>query len=150
MSLEPTSTETTEPREAATAKESPSFGDILRRERTLRGIEIREVALGTRIAPRHLEALEKNDFEALPGGAYTKGFLRAYALYIGLDPEEMVNHYVYEISCRRTAPEPEAPPRAAPSGSWRRTAYLAAIMLAVIAIVAAAFWWFTRGAGTTA
>ena len=89
-------------------REAPSFGEVLRRERQLRSITLREVAEGTKISIRHLEALERNDFGALPGGAFSKGFLRAYATFIGLDPEEMVNHYLFEIAQRRTAPEPEA------------------------------------------
>jgi cytoskeletal protein RodZ len=88
-------------------QKAPSFGEILQRERRLRGIAMREISDATKISIRHLEALERNDFDALPGGAFNKGFLRAYASFIGLDPEEMVNHYLFEISRQRLRPEPE-------------------------------------------
>ena len=82
-------------------RESLSFGEVLQRERQLRGLTLREAAHATKVSTRYLEALEHNDFDTLPGGVYNKGFLRVYAQFIGLDPEEMVNYYLYEISQRQ-------------------------------------------------
>jgi cytoskeletal protein RodZ len=75
-----------------------SFGEELRRERELREISLREVAEATKINLRYLEALERNEFEHLPGGVFNKGFVRAYAQFIGVDPEAMVNAYLLEQS----------------------------------------------------
>ncbi len=127
--------------------EAPSFGDVLRRERQLRDISLREVAEGTKISIRHLEALERNDFGALPGGAFSKGFLRAYATFIGLDPEEMVNHYLYELARRRSEPEPEAgeAPESRRRRRQRRLVLLAAGVL-ILAAVALVLWWGRQGA----
>ncbi len=74
-----------------------SFGEILRRERELRRISLREVNEATKINIRYLEALERNEFTYLPAGAFTRGFIRAYARYIGLDEAEMINAYLYEL-----------------------------------------------------
>jgi len=78
----------------------PSFGEELRRERELRGISLREVSESTKISLRYLEALERNQFESLPGGVFTKGFVKAYAQFIGLDPEGTVNAYLLERRSR--------------------------------------------------
>lgn len=75
-----------------------SFGETLRRERELRGIELREVSDATKIPLRYLEALERNDFTFLPGGVHTRNFVRLCSQYIGADDNEMVNAYLYEIN----------------------------------------------------
>ena len=73
-----------------------TFGEELRRERKLRGFRLREVADATKVNLRYLEALEGNDFEHLPGGVFNRGFVRAYAQFIGVDPDGMVNAYLLE------------------------------------------------------
>lgn len=73
-----------------------SFGEELRRERELRQVSLREVAEATKINLRYLEALEKNNFEHLPGGVFNRGFVRAYSQFIGIDPDAMVNAYRLE------------------------------------------------------
>lgn len=77
-----------------------SFGETLKRERELREISLREISDATKINIRYLEALEQNRFESLPGGLFNKGFIRAYATYIGVDSESMVNSYLQEITAR--------------------------------------------------
>ena len=73
-----------------------SFGEELRRERELRQISLREVSESTKISLRHLEALERNEFQGLPGGVFNRGFVRAYAQFIGVDPDAMVNAYLLQ------------------------------------------------------
>ena len=73
-----------------------TFGEELKRERNLRGFRLREIADATKINMRYLEALEGNDFEHLPGGVFNRGFVRAYAQFIGVDPDAMVNAYLLE------------------------------------------------------
>lgn len=79
-----------------------SFGDELRRERELREISLREIAESTKISLRYLQALEGNRFEELPGGVFNRGFVRAYAQFIGVDDEAMVNAYLLEEQARAT------------------------------------------------
>ncbi|MDH3628569.1 MAG: helix-turn-helix domain-containing protein [Acidobacteriota bacterium] len=74
----------------------PSFGEELRRERELRQISLREVAEATKISLRHLEALERNEFRQLPGGVFNRGFVRAYAEFIGVSADDMVNAYLMQ------------------------------------------------------
>ena len=70
------------------------FGEKLRRERELRGITLEEVAVATKIGTRNLRALEEDKFSQLPGGIFNKGFVRAYARYVGIDEEQAVGDYI--------------------------------------------------------
>ncbi len=70
-----------------------SFGEFLRRERELRHIELNEIAKITRIKKSYLQAIETDNYEELPDIAFVKGFIRAYCNYIGLEPEQTVNHF---------------------------------------------------------
>ena len=71
-----------------------SFGAWLRQQRELRGISIHEIARFSKISLRYLEALEASRFSVLPAPVFAKGFLRQYASYVGLDPDEVVNYYI--------------------------------------------------------
>jgi cytoskeleton protein RodZ len=71
-----------------------SFGNKLKREREMRGVTLDEISESTKIARRHLEALETEDFGSLPGGVFNKGFVRAYARFIGIDEDQAAADYV--------------------------------------------------------
>ena len=75
--------------------ELASFGEELRREREIRGISVKEIADATKISKRFLEAIERNDHKTLPAPVFTRGFVREYARYLGLNVVEMVNRYNY-------------------------------------------------------
>ena len=70
-----------------------SFGESLRREREMRGVSLEEICATTKINLRFLQALEAEDFAKLPGGIFTRSFLRAYADYLGLDTERILAEY---------------------------------------------------------
>src|SRR5690348_7481497 len=65
----------------------------MRREREMRGVSLEEIAESTKIGTRSLRALEEEDFERLPGGIFNKGFVRAYARFLGLDEEQAVSDF---------------------------------------------------------
>ncbi|UCF80868.1 MAG: helix-turn-helix domain-containing protein [Acidobacteriota bacterium] len=67
-----------------------SFGEALRREREARGVSLEEIARKTRISRRHLEALEQERFESLPGRVFAKGFVRAYCECIGANAADFL------------------------------------------------------------
>jgi cytoskeleton protein RodZ len=69
------------------------FGLHLKQARERRGISLRQIASATKISTVALEALERGDFSRLPGGIFSRAFVRAYALEVGLDPEETVRQY---------------------------------------------------------
>jgi cytoskeleton protein RodZ len=82
-----------------------SFGENLRRERELRAISIQEISAATKIGTRILIALEEEDFDKLPGGIFNKGFVRAYARFVGLDEEKAIADYAE--AARSRIPEQE-------------------------------------------
>jgi cytoskeletal protein RodZ len=82
-----------EPQPQGSSSELASFGEELRREREIRGISLKEIADATKISKRFLEAIERNDHRTLPAPVFTRGFVREYARYVGLNAEDMVNRY---------------------------------------------------------
>ena len=72
------------------------LGDALRQQREQLGVTLEQAAEDTRIRGKFLQAIESGDYQSLPGTVYTKGFLRNYAGYLNLDPEEMVALYTGE------------------------------------------------------
>ncbi|HUU12660.1 MAG TPA: RodZ domain-containing protein [Terriglobia bacterium] len=70
-----------------------TFGENLRREREMRGVSLEEISAATKISSRFLAALENEEFAKLPGGIFTRGFIRAYAKYLGLDEDHVMAEY---------------------------------------------------------
>ncbi|MET0773614.1 MAG: helix-turn-helix domain-containing protein [Candidatus Limnocylindrales bacterium] len=68
-------------------------GDMLHAAREKKGVDLYRAERDTKIRARHLAALEAGDFAELPGSVYVKGFLRNYALYLGLDPAEVLDRW---------------------------------------------------------
>src|SRR5687767_1491425 len=85
-----------------------TFGETLRRERELRGIDLREIAQATKISVRFLEALEADRVDLLPGGIFRRSFVREYARYVGLDPERMVSEFIHAFGEESTPAPAEA------------------------------------------
>lgn len=69
-------------------------GDLYRDARLLQGKTIQEISGTTRIGARFLEALENDDIEKLPGGIFTRSFVRSYAEALGLDSNHVLDEYV--------------------------------------------------------
>ena len=74
------------------------FGARLREARELKGFTLHEIASATKISISVLEALEQNDISRLPGGIFSRSFIRSYANAVGLDPEKAVCEFLDEIS----------------------------------------------------
>ena len=70
------------------------FGQKLRVARERRGLSLRQIASATKISVITLEALERNDIARLPGGIFSRAFVRSYALEVGLDPEETIQQFI--------------------------------------------------------
>ena len=85
-----------------------SFGDKLKREREMRRISLDEISESTKIPRRYLESLERENFESMPGGVFNKGFVKAYARFLGLDEEQAVADYV-AVAREEAPPEDQFP-----------------------------------------
>ena len=70
-----------------------SLGRYLREQRKAKGITLEQISRVSNISLTYLRALEEDHFHTLPAPAFTIGFLRQYALCIGLDPEDVVLRY---------------------------------------------------------
>jgi cytoskeletal protein RodZ len=82
-----------------------TLGVWLRQSREAKGSTLEEVEAATRIRPRFLEALEAGDFAAFPGGeVQIRGFLRIYARYLDLSPDQVLARYDVEVRGVQTAP----------------------------------------------
>jgi cytoskeleton protein RodZ len=69
------------------------LGQILRQAREKKGLSIEQVYEKTRINVHYLEALESGEYGALPSRTHTRGFLRNYARFLGLDPDPLIERY---------------------------------------------------------
>lgn len=83
--------------------DTASLGDILRAERLRQGKDLATVAKDTKICPAILEAIERNQFDGIPGGSYRPHFLRQYAHALGLDETEAIAAFHQQYD------EPELP-----------------------------------------
>jgi cytoskeleton protein RodZ len=83
------------------------FGGKLRQARERRGISLRQIAASTKISAAALEALERNDISKLPGGIFSRAFVRSYASEVGLDPDETVKEFLDRFN-QEPAPTAEA------------------------------------------
>jgi len=73
---------------------SGDLGSRLRAARERRGLSLRQIASATKISVAALEALERNDLAKLPGGIFSRAFVRSYASEVGLDPDEAVEDFL--------------------------------------------------------
>ena len=136
--------------------ELASFGEELRREREIRGISLKEISDATKISKRFLEAIERNDHKTLPAPVFTRGFVREYARYLGLNAEEIVNRYNFgaagddriekSIHLERlvTLPPPREMPRQGIPPPYARIDRNVYITLIIVVALVAVSWWAVR------
>src|SRR4051812_22876136 len=133
------------------------FGEELRREREIRGISLKEIADATKISKRFLEAIERNDHKTLPAPVFTRGFVREYARYLGLNTEEMVNRYNFaaagddriehsaHLDRLVTLPPPQEPTKPRPKQGipppYKRIDKSVFVITALVVALAAVSWW---------
>ena len=112
-----------------------TLGETLRQARLDKSVSLADAARDTRIRRSYLEALEAEDAASLPPAVYTRGFLRTYAEYLGLNAQAMVD--LYQPPARRE-PSPQLRP-AVPRVAIPRQIPLRPVMYGIsgIAFVAA-------------
>jgi cytoskeleton protein RodZ len=89
---------------AAMDQASGGVGAALARARESRGISLSDLSARTKLSVPVLRALERNDFDRLPGGIFIRGYLRSYAREVGCDPEHIVAQYDVLMEARRPRP----------------------------------------------
>jgi cytoskeleton protein RodZ len=116
------------------------IGPALREARERRGLAFGDVEADTAIRTRYIRALEEEQFQVLPGATYTKGFLRAYAEYLGLDGQLFIDEFNSRHHDARAPQEQPiaSQPRSRPhQRRQRRESNLVMIVLAAIVAVSA-------------
>lgn len=124
------------------ATSAPPIGETLQLARERKGVDLYRAERDTKIRLRYLSALEDGDYGELPAPVYVKGFLRNYAIYLGLDADDVLDRWRDEMEARRTATrvavEPPPMPLAEP-GARRVTITPSMIVAGLVALVVLAF-----------
>ncbi|MDF7777362.1 DUF4115 domain-containing protein, partial [Sphingomonas sp. AOB5] len=122
-----------------------TVGEKLRAAREAQGVELAEIAASTRIPQRHLEAIEKSNYSALPSSTYALGFAKAYARAVGADEVAIARELRGELggTYERPAPPPsyemDDPTRSAPSGLvW------VSVVIGVLALIGVGLFYGTN------
>ena len=89
--------------ETESGEEAVWDGPRLRRARLLRGVEVEDVAAVTKIGPAYLRSLEEDRFDDLPAVVYVRGFVAAYARFLGLDANAVARSYAQRFEEHRRA-----------------------------------------------
>src|SRR6185369_5835162 len=76
----------------------PTLGEELRQKREQRGVTLTDISEATRIGTRFLKAIETDSYSVLPGGIFTRSFIRAYAKQVGMDEDEAIALYQQQIT----------------------------------------------------
>ena len=116
------------------------LGEVLRGAREAKGVDLPRVERETKIRERYLSALERGEYRELPGSVYTKGFLRNYGAYLGLDPEYLIDLYRLETTAAADRPTAPTPPR--PLAGRRSRAFVVtpgAVVAGILTILVGAF-----------
>ena len=114
------------------------IGPALREARERRQLSYSQVEQDTKIRTRYLRALEDEEFGILPGPTYTKGFLRVYADYLGMEGQLFVDEFNSRHHDPRREPDREIYPKTRARQKHRARRESSLVMIALAAIVAIA------------
>jgi cytoskeletal protein RodZ len=121
----------------------PTLPERLHAARERKGVDLYRAERDTKIRSRYLAALESGDYAELPGAVYTKGFLRNYALYLGLVAEDVIRQWKRERGDATIPAEPvlavPKPIEAPRQGLTFSPAVVVAALLTVLIAVFAVF-----------
>ncbi len=123
-----------------TQREPTKLGEVLRTAREAKFIDLARVERDTKIRSHYLAALERGEYRDLPAAVYTKGFLRNYGLYLGLDPEYLVD--LYRLESGSAVERPMAGIRPRPVTERQRRPFVissGAVVAAILSLLVLAF-----------
>lgn len=121
---------------------SLTLGEKLCKVRTENRISLNEVSRATRIQVKYLEALESGAYGSLPPEVYVRGFLRAYAAFLGIPEDAILKLYERERSIRKNLGDAPVPSRFRPKSPIRFHIPVSTrgIVLSVIALIVVGFF----------
>lgn len=119
----------------------PSFGQMLRAARLEAELDLDEVAKETKISMHTLALVEQENHDRLPAEVFVRGFLKAYARCVGVDPAQVLESYTASLEVHRKSLRYQQTPRRSGRRLWPRvTASLAALFV----IIAVTVWVVNR------
>jgi transcriptional regulator with XRE-family HTH domain len=126
----------------------PELGKTFSQARVARGLTLEDCERDTRISKRYLDALEREDWKIFPAPVYSRAFLRTYAQYLGLNPNELMRMFHAQ-----TEEPPEFKPlpevrSAPPTGNMNWL--LAAGVMVFLAVAGIFLYLSSRGGGADA
>lgn len=80
-------------------------GYTLRQEREQQNLSVEDIEQGTSIRALYIEAIEAGEYDKLPGTVYTKGFIKSYAKFLGMDTDAIVKEFLADVA-ELNPPEP--------------------------------------------
>ncbi len=128
---------------AAEAPQAANAGAVLAEARKKLGMSIHEVSDRLHLTEYYVRALEANDYSNLPGEVFVKGYLKSYALLVGLEPAAVSGFYHDASTPGEAGREPARKPPAKFSQNW----FLLLVILILIAVIGAAGWWAWQAFG---
>ncbi len=126
----------------------PSLGDEFRAAREARHLSLSDVSERLHIRSVYLKNIEDEDWAAIAAPVYVRGFIRAYARFLGLDPEDAVDRYndaIGETPATMSGPLYIGPPSSAGPSIWVWLAGAAALFL--VGFVGFSYYQFEKGGG---
>jgi cytoskeletal protein RodZ len=123
-----------------------SVGRTLRKQRESKAMSLAEVARVTRIPLTTVEAVERDQFDDLPGDVFVRGFLRSIAIAVGSKPTEILARYTQSRRTEMTTPVPVANPvQATREGNRRFGVAIACVLLLILFTLAVSIVLKPRG-----
>lgn len=96
------------------------IGELLKNEREQKGLTLKDVERETSIRSAYIDAIEREDFAALPGEVYARGFVRNYANFLRLDSDEVVSQFRIDYNVVVRGATPEVPSKSSASRIFRK------------------------------
>jgi cytoskeletal protein RodZ len=125
------------------------IGEYLRQVREEKNLSLKDIQEATKISLRYLEAIDRGDFEGIPGEVYRKGFLANYATAIGLDGQEILRKY-HQLKADQEEKERQAQLEAAAEVkknpvinlAWSREVYLGIVTVMIVILIGVSLFAF--------
>lgn len=118
----------------------------------MRGVTLQEISAATKISVRFLKSLENEDFSRLPGGLFNRSFVRAYARYLGMDEDPLVEEYHLAAKAKGEVDVPQfSPPKTySRPKRYSHNTLLGVLVAAALLITGYALWRHYRQPAPTA
>lgn len=82
-------------------------GYTLRQERERQNLSVNDIEQGTSIRALYIEAIENGEYDKLPGAIYTKGFIKNYAKFLGMDADAVAKEFAADMAELKAEQEAE-------------------------------------------